>query len=175
MKKIRIRVLAFGILALLIAAGVWLSDTRFLGEQSLHASPRVFERTNGKTAPTTVTYETKDQFQKREPWPDVTRDPFQIVNFIPLPPVSIPPQPAIASPTRPSAPQFPYRFFGRMVDVDGKILIFLIRDDILIPVRQQDILDGTYRIDLIKDTQIQITNLPLNEQSTLALPPTTIE
>jgi hypothetical protein len=36
-------------------------------------------------------------------------------------------------------------------------------------VRQGDIIDGNYRIDAASDSQLQVTYLPLNEQSTLTL------
>jgi hypothetical protein len=106
----------------------------------------------------------------RRPWTAASADPFRSVSFVPPPPPPVAvqtPAPAVAE--KPVAPPFPYQFFGRMIGVDGKTLTFLMRDGNLVPVRQGDIIDGNYRIDAASDSQLQVTYLPLNEQSTLTL------
>jgi hypothetical protein len=107
----------------------------------------------------------------RQPWTAASADPFRSVSFAPPPPPAPAPvqAPAPVAAEKPVAPPFPYQFFGRMVSVDGKKLTFLIRDGSLVPVQQGEVIDGSYRIDAASDTQLMVTYLPLNEQSTLTL------
>jgi hypothetical protein len=106
----------------------------------------------------------------REPWTAASADPFRTVSFASPPPAPVTVQaPAPVVAVKPVAPPFPYQFFGRMVDVNGKTLTFLIRDGSLVPVQQGEVIDGNYRIDAANDTQLQVTYLPLNEQTTLTL------
>jgi hypothetical protein len=75
----------------------------------------------------------------------------------PPPPVVAPPPP----PPPPTAPPLPFTFMGRYVD-GGKPVIFLTAGDRLLMVHDGDVVDGTYRIDGIVGTQLQILYLPLN-------------
>ncbi|MFM9437293.1 hypothetical protein ACFDR9_004380 [Janthinobacterium sp. CG_23.3] len=43
-----------------------------------------------------------------------------------------PPPPLPPAPVKPVAPPFPFLYFGRMVDVNGKLVTYLTRDDVLI-------------------------------------------
>ena len=63
----------------------------------------------------------------------------------------------------PVAPPFPYLFFGRMVDIHGKRLTYLSRDDHVFPIKDGEIVDGAYRVDAIGEREISLTYLPLNE------------
>jgi len=106
----------------------------------------------------------------RQPWTAAGADPFRSVSFAPPPAAPVLAQaPPPAAEEKPVAPPFPYQFFGRMVAVDGKTLTYLIRDGNLVQVREGEVIDGNYRIDAASETQLQVTYLPLNEQSTLAL------
>lgn len=91
-------------------------------------------------------------------------DPFKIVNFTPPPAVAIE---AVAPPPppKPTAPTFPYRYFGSMVDVEGKKLIYLQRGETYSAVHEHQILDDVYRVDSINATQIIVTYMPLEEKN----------
>lgn len=108
----------------------------------------------------------------REQLSEAVSDPFRVQSFLPPPPKVAPapppppPPPVIAQ--KPVAPAFPYTFFGRMVDVNGKRQTYLSREDTLIPIKEHEILDNVFRIDAIGDGQITLTYLPLNEQSVIA-------
>ncbi|HYD82128.1 MAG TPA: hypothetical protein VEC06_20170 [Paucimonas sp.] len=109
-----------------------------------------------------------DEELAKEPLVESDVDPFKVVSFLPPPPkVAAPPPP----PPKPTAPPFPYRYFGRMVGVDGKLVTYLTRNDELIPIREQDVLDNAYRIDSIGDTQIVVTYLPLEEKAIVPAQP----
>jgi hypothetical protein len=104
----------------------------------------------------------------RDPLVEADGDPFAAVSFVPPAPKAVavvaPPAPP---PARPAAPAFPYRYFGRMVGVDGQQLTYLSRGDTLVPAHAGAVLDTVYRIDAIGDKQIKLTYLPLDEKLTL--------
>ena len=78
----------------------------------------------------------------------------------PPPPVSLLPPPP------PSAPQLPFAYIGRMMD--GKnVTLFLARNDSQYTAKENDVLDNTYRIDKITDSDATLTYLPMNIQQTL--------
>lgn len=105
---------------------------------------------------------------QRSAWVETNANPFRATSF--LPPLAVTPVSAQApkvEESKPSAPSFPYEFLGRMIDVNGNALTFLMRNGDLIPVKVGEVLDGIYRIDAVDAQQIRITFLPSNEQSTL--------
>jgi hypothetical protein len=108
---------------------------------------------------------------ERDPLLEAATDPFKVVNFVA--PVqaapAAPPPPAPVVQPKPVAPQFPYQYFGRMVDVDGQKLTFLSRDSVLVPIKVGTMLDDVYRIDAVADKQISLTYLPLNEQISISV------
>ncbi|MBC3873839.1 hypothetical protein [Undibacterium flavidum] len=108
----------------------------------------------------------------REPLLEATSDPFRPINFVAPPPKVLTPLPAPPPPPppKPVAPAFPYQYFGRMLGLDGKLTTYLVRGDTLIAIREQDIVDNTYRVDSIIETQIVLTYLPLNEKTVLLTP-----
>jgi hypothetical protein len=102
---------------------------------------------------------------ERDPLLEAATDPFKVVSFVaPVQAAAVAPPPAPVVQPKPVAPQFPYQYFGRMVDVDGKTLTFLSRDGALVPIKVGTVLDQAYRIDTMTDKQISLTYLPLNEQ-----------
>jgi hypothetical protein len=102
----------------------------------------------------------------RDPLVGSNSDPFKVVNFTPAI-IVVAPQPP--PPPKPSAPTFPYRYFGSMVDIDGKKLIYLQKDGTYYVIFEQQILDGVYRIDAISAAQISITYLPLEEKNIITI------
>lgn len=77
------------------------------------------------------------------------------------PPPAPPPKPP--PPPPPVAPPLPYTFIGKAVS-DGVWEVFLARGpDRTLIVRQQMVLDGTYRVDSIAPPVMKLTYLPLNQ------------
>ncbi|MBB5368340.1 MULTISPECIES: hypothetical protein [unclassified Janthinobacterium] len=109
-----------------------------------------------------------DGLLERDPLVESKTDLFRFVSFQPPPPKALPPPPS-PPPPAPSAPSFPYRYFGRMVDVDGKTVTYLARGDALIPIHVRQLLDNTYRIDAVTETQIVVTYVPLEEKIMIAV------
>jgi hypothetical protein len=60
----------------------------------------------------------------------------------------------------------PYRFAGKLVQA-GKSQIFVAKDDVVLPVRVGDTLDGAYRIESITETQITLLYLPLKRKESI--------
>lgn len=110
-----------------------------------------------------ISSEVKDAVKQSTNHPD----PFHPVSFILPPP---PPPPVVASvPAKPTAPSFPYRYFGRVATGVGETF-YLVRDDTLIPIAPAQVLDNVYRIDSVTPSEIRITYLPLHETTILSLP-----
>lgn len=105
---------------------------------------------------------------ERDPLVESGTDLFRVVSFLPPPPKPLPPPPP-PPPPKPSAPSFPYAYFGRMVDINGKTVTYLTRGDALIPIHAQQLLDNTYRIDAVTETQIVVTYVPLEEKIVIAV------
>ncbi len=97
-----------------------------------------------------------------------TIDLFRIVSFLPPPPKAVAPPPP-PPPPKPVAPAFPYQYFGTMVDVNGKLVTYLTRNNMLIPIHSKETLDNEYHIDSLSDSQIVITYLPLKEKTTITI------
>ncbi|MCU6498281.1 hypothetical protein LPN04_10800 [Rugamonas sp. A1-17] len=151
-------------LAGLFSVWVWLGEARQAPAAADTATPAPARRPSASPARAAA----RDAAQ-REPLAEAAADPFKVVSFLP------PPKPveavAVAAPPPPPpvAPPFPYRYLGRMLSVDGKLLTYLARGDAIVPVQPQQVLDHDYRIDTLNDTELVITYLPLDERVRIPL------
>jgi hypothetical protein len=59
------------------------------------------------------------------------------------------------------APPLPFTYLGQYKDND-KPVIFLVRGDRVLTVKQGDVIDGAYRVDGIVGSTLSLTYLPLN-------------
>jgi len=73
-----------------------------------------------------------------------------------------------AAPAAPSPPPLPYRFAGRVVR-EGTPQLFLAKRDVAIPIKEGQILDGTYRVEAIGENRVTLVYLPLNHRESIAL------
>lgn len=85
----------------------------------------------------------------------------------PPPPASMPAPTPVAAPA-PVAPPFPYAYLGKLDD-SQRLRVFLVRGERTYTVAEGDLIDGTYRVEAIGDTQMRLTYLPLNHVQTLAV------
>lgn len=85
-------------------------------------------------------------------------EPFARQDWTPPPP---PPAPA-PPPPPPSAPPLPFTFIGKSLQ-DGVWEIYLARGDRTHSVRENTVIDGTYRVEAIKPPVLTLTYLPLNQ------------
>jgi hypothetical protein len=91
------------------------------------------------------------------------RELFAVKSWYVAPP---PPQPA--PPPPPSAPPLPFVYLGKMVN-EGKTTVFLTKQDRNYAIKEGDVVDGTYRIDSIKGSTIDLVYIPLDTKQTMAI------
>jgi len=78
-----------------------------------------------------------------------------------------PPAPKMSATSAARAvPPMPYRFAGKLLQ-EGRLQIFLAKDDVVVPVREGDTLDGTYRVESIGEAQITLMYLPLKHKEAI--------
>ena len=82
-------------------------------------------------------------------------------NWTPPPPKPVPPPP-LPPPPPPTAPPLPYAYIGKAMS-DGKLEVFLARGDKTYIVRNNTVIDGMYRVDVIVPPVLSLTYLPLNQ------------
>lgn len=86
--------------------------------------------------------------------------------------IEAPPKPApvhtepAPPPPPPMAPPLPYVYMGKAVE-QGRVSVFLTRNDKPYVARQGDVLDGQYRIDAINPPIMELTYLPLAQKQML--------
>ena len=73
-----------------------------------------------------------------------------------------PPPPPAPPPPPPSAPPLPFTFIGKSLQ-DGVWEIYLARGDRTHLVRENTVIDGTYRVDAIRPPVLTLTYLPLDQ------------
>lgn len=79
------------------------------------------------------------------------------------PPPPPPPPPSNTPPPPPMAPPMPFTYIGKAL-ADGTWEVFLSRGDKTYSVRNQTVIDGTYRVEKIAPPLMSLTYLPLNQQ-----------
>lgn len=75
------------------------------------------------------------------------------------PPAEQPPPPP---PPPPTAPPLPFTYLGKAVS-DGAVEVYLARSGTTYIVRDNMVIDGTYRVDDISPPTLTLTYLPLNQ------------
>ena len=83
------------------------------------------------------------------------------------PPPKVKPGPP-APPPKPVAPPLPYTFAGRMLQ-DGTVYVFLARGDSVITAKQGDVIDNTWRVDSITESQVTLEYIALKQKQSLAV------
>ena len=98
------------------------------------------------------------------------RDAFSARAWQPAPP---PPPPARAEPPPPppppAAPALPFTFMGKFEIPGDKTVYYLVEGDRLHTVTEGETIDGTYRIEAVNESRMDILYLPLSIVQTLAL------
>ena len=80
-----------------------------------------------------------------------------------------PPPPKVAArPPAPTAPPIPYKYAGKIVQ-EGQLSVLLANGDKVFPVKEGEVLDGTYRIESISDTRITLVYMPLAHKDSIGI------
>ncbi|HEV3106594.1 MAG TPA: hypothetical protein VGZ01_13000 [Trinickia sp.] len=69
-------------------------------------------------------------------------------------------------PTSPPVPSMPFAYIGKQA-ADGRWEVYLARGDDTLIVRERDVIDGTYRVDVISPPTMTLVYLPLKLAQTL--------
>lgn len=91
--------------------------------------------------------------------------------FVLLPPPPPPAPPIIFAPIEPPKPVVPnpaFTYLGRMMR-DDKVYVFLGRGEDVDMVAIGDAVDGSWRVEGVSDTSVELLYLPLNEVRQLAM------
>jgi hypothetical protein len=82
-----------------------------------------------------------------------------------------PPKPAPAPPPPPPrAPQLPFSFIGKRFD-GARWEVYVSRGAETLILHENDVVDGTYKVEQIRPPQLSVVYLPLNEKQSLAIGP----
>lgn len=87
--------------------------------------------------------------------------------YVPPPPPPARAGPA-APPPAPVAPQLPFQYFGKLDDRQ-RVRVFLQRGERVYTVGVGDVIDGTYKVKSITDSQMTLIYLPLDVTQTLSV------
>jgi hypothetical protein len=87
-----------------------------------------------------------------------------------VPPPKPPPPPVVPPPPPPRAPQLPFSYIGKRFD-GTRWEVFVSRGAETLILRENDLIDGTYRVESIRPPQVSIVYVPLNEKQSLAIGP----
>ena len=79
-----------------------------------------------------------------------------------------PPPVATAAEVKPTAPPLPYTYVGKHWK-DNEWTVYLARDAVTLLVRKGDVIDDTYRIQLIESKTMELTYLPLKQLQILEI------
>lgn len=79
-----------------------------------------------------------------------------------------PPPPKAVPPPPPAPPPLPFSYMGKLQE-EGRLTVFLTKQDRNYAVKAGDTLDGAYRVDSVEAQRVVFTYLPLNMQQTLAI------
>ncbi len=70
---------------------------------------------------------------------------------------------------RPVAPALPFAFIGKMIDSDGKVVVFLSQQGRIYTVSEGDDLAGNYHVDSVRAPLMTLTYLPMKIKQTLQI------
>lgn len=79
-----------------------------------------------------------------------------------------PPPPKAAAEPAPTAPPLAFIYLGKMVE-EGKLTVFLGKQDRNYTVREGDVIDNTYRVSAIKGSLMELTYIPLDIKQTMQI------
>jgi hypothetical protein len=104
---------------------------------------------------------------RRESASDGPANAFASVSwYVPPPPPPPPPQTKPQPPAPPTAPPLPFTCLGRYQEAEEAI-VFLVKGDLVLAVKEGDVIEDLYRIDGIQGATLSLTYLPLNIKQTI--------
>ena len=107
----------------------------------------------------------------KRPWPKevVSSGLFESRSwYAPPPPVAAAPvaEAVPVQPQQPTAPPLPFIFIGRMLD-GGEVTLFISNAGNHYSVKEHDVVEDTYRVEKITESEVVLTHLPTSTEQTL--------
>jgi len=143
-----------------LVAMVWV-DEQTQPESASVAEPRK-DRAGAKNIQAKSSHLDLEKLQRNEDEGQV-QDVFKAKSWYVPPP---PPKPT--PPPPPAPPPLPFKYMGKMVE-EGKLTVFLTKQDRNYALKSGDTVDGAYRVDSVDAQRVLFTYLPLNMQQTLVI------
>jgi hypothetical protein len=153
-------ILLVGVLVATLAAVVWVREPEPVSALVAPAKEKVVRR-SGVSPSSHVALE---KLHKREMGEEAKiADVFQAKSWYipPPPPKPVPPPP-------PAPPPLPFTYLGKLQE-EGRLTVFITKQDRHYAVKTGDMIDGEYRVDSVEAQRVVFTYLPLNMQQTLSI------
>jgi hypothetical protein len=113
---------------------------------------------------------------RRGAWLATDVDPFAPKGWQPAAPVDSGPKLAAAAAPPPATPEparpqvLPYQFVGQMMDGQNRV-VYMGRGDQVLVVRLGDVVDGTYKVVGVTDSEVEFESLASGVKQSLSIPP----
>lgn len=144
-----------------LVAMVWI-DEQTPPESVTVAEPRK-SKSGEKAAQTKSSRLDLEKLQRNRDEEEQIQDVFKAKSWYVPPP---PPKPE--PPPPPAPPPLPFKYMGKLLE-DGKLTVFITKQDRNYAVTSGDTVDGAYRVDSVDAQRVLFTYLPLNMQQTLVI------
>lgn len=110
----------------------------------------------------------------RDPREDILVDIFAAKSWYVPPPPPAPAPRAVAvavAPATPVAPPLPFKYAGHLGAFHSKDVVYLLKAERVLVVSVGEVVEETYRLDAMNESQLTFTYLPLDVQQVLPIPP----
>lgn len=150
-----------GLLAVTLVAAFWGDEQA--GEETVAVVEPKKAKVGGKVPEAKSSRLELDKLQRSRDEEEQIQDVFKAKSWYvpPPPPKPVPPPP-------PAPPPLPFKYMGKLVE-DGKLTVFLIKQDRSFAVKNGDTIEGAYRVESVEAQRVLFTYLPLNMQQTLVI------
>lgn len=160
------QILIAGALVLTLVAVSWINQTES-ADSTQASAPEVKHKTQSQHTQDTLAASYAiplGKLERPQPGPKTRMsDLFKSKSWYvpPPPPKPLPPAP-------PTAPPLPFTFLGKLLE-EGKITVFLTKQDRNYVIKAGDVIDGTYRVDAIQPSTLSLTYLPLDIKQSMSI------
>jgi hypothetical protein len=144
-----------------LVAMVWVEEQA--GEETISVAEPRKSQAGEKTAQAKASRLNLDKLQRSRDEEEQIQDVFKAKSWYVPPP---PPKPE--PPPPPAPPPLPFKYMGKLLD-DGKLTVFVTKQDRNYAVKAGDTIEGAYRVESVEAQRVLFTYLPLNMQQTLVI------
>ena len=150
------------LIALLAAAAAWVAiDLRGPAGPTAAKTPAVASQDRETSTATSASQAKEPGIPARSALGRIAADPFSAQSWMPRRKPA-----AVSAAPDPVAPPLPFRFAGQFHRESG-IEVYVARGEDIFPVKEGDILDGQYKVDSVRATEVSFVHLPSGERQTM--------